>query len=189
MDEKVKKQLKNPKSVQNALDVLTEKKEEVKTKVNEIKTKEKSKVKVVGITACVTGIAHTYMAEEKMLKAGTTMGISVRIETQGSKGVGSKLTPKEIDEANVVILAADTPIEMERFIGKKVYATKVGETIKDSVSLFNKALKEGKTYESGKGEGFNNEKEKKSASNDTVLGHILAGISYMIPMIVLGVYV
>ncbi|AVN62650.1 PTS fructose transporter subunit IIB [Mesoplasma coleopterae] len=180
MDDKVKKELQNPKTVQNVLDILSEQKEVKKV------VQGKGKVKVVGITACVTGIAHTYMAEEKMLKAGPQIGVSVRIETQGSKGVGTKLTSKEIDEADVVILATDTSVEMERFVGKKVYATKVGEAIKDPVGLINKALKEGKIYESGKNEGFTTEKGKKAAVNDSALNHILAGISYMIPMIVLG---
>lgn len=126
------------------------------------------------------------MAEEKMLKAGLEIGVSVRIETQGSKGVGNKLSNKEIEEADVVILATDTSVEMKRFIGKKVYATKVVEAIKNSIGLINKALEDGKIYEFGKNEGFNNEKGKKAAVNDTALNHILAGISYMIPMIVLG---
>lgn len=121
-----------------------------------------------------------------MLKAGPEIGVSVRIETQGSKGVGNKLSNKEIEEADVVILATDTSVEMKRFIGKKVYATKVVEAIKNSIGLINKALEDGKIYEFGKNEGFNNEKGKKAAVNDTALNHILAGISYMIPMIVLG---
>ncbi|ATZ21891.1 PTS fructose transporter subunit IIABC [Mesoplasma tabanidae] len=180
MNENVKKELKNPKNVSTILNTLSEKER------NKSDTVTKSKVKVVGITACVTGIAHTYMAEEKMLKAGQKIGVSVRIETQGSKGVGNKLSNREIEEADVVILATDTSVEMERFVGKKVYAVKVSEAIKDPVRLINRSLEEGKIFEAGKNEGFNNEKGKKTAVNDRALNHILAGISYMIPMIVLG---
>ncbi|ASZ09414.1 PTS fructose transporter subunit IIB [Mesoplasma chauliocola] len=180
MDEEIKKELQNPKSSLDVLNILLKENNEKE------QTKLKSKVKVVGITACVTGIAHTYMAEEKLLKAGAEMGYQIRIETQGSKGVGNKLTYKEIEEADVIILATDISVEMDRFVGKKIFATKVVDAIKDPKKLIDKSIKDGKIYESNNTEGFNNQKGKKAATNDSPLNHILAGISYMIPMIVLG---
>ncbi|KAF5295638.1 hypothetical protein FQA39_LY12811 [Lamprigera yunnana] len=87
------------------------------------------------------GIAHTYMAEEKLLKGGKELGYDIRIETQGSRGVGTPLTSKEIDEADIVILATDTAVDTSRFDGKKIYAVKVSEAIKNPTEIISQGLK------------------------------------------------
>jgi fructose-specific phosphotransferase system IIB component len=97
-------------------------------------------MKIVAITACPTGIAHTYMAAEQLEKTGKSLGHSVRVETQGSMGIENELTKKEIAEADAVIFAVDIDVEMkERFDGKKVITVPVAEAIKNPKGVFAKA--------------------------------------------------
>ncbi|WP_036228467.1 PTS fructose transporter subunit IIABC [Mesoplasma photuris] len=182
MDENFKTEMKKAKTTDAVIKAMTStKKEEVKN----VSVNDKAK-KVVAITSCITGIAHTYMAEEKLLLAGKEMGINVRVETQGSKGVGTKLTSDEINEADVVIIAADLAVDMSRFAGKKIYSLKVAKAMKDPIGTIKSAFEQGTTLVV-KGEGFNSSKNNKSATErQTVMQHVMAGISYMIPVIVLG---
>ncbi|AUM62734.1 fructose-specific PTS transporter subunit EIIC [Spiroplasma monobiae] len=137
---------------------------------------------VVAITACVVGVAHTYMAEDKLLSELSKAGHNIRVETQGSKGVGTPLTSKEIEAADVVIIAADTKVNLERFNGKLVYSTHVARAIKEPLKVLDDAFLKGSIQ---LGVEFSNEggiaKQKQG-----VLQHILAGISYMIPVIIMG---
>jgi len=97
-------------------------------------------MKIVAITACPTGIAHTYMAAEQLEKTGKSLGHSVRVETQGSMGIENELTKKEIAEADAVIFAVDIDVEMkERFDGKKIITVPVAEAIKNPKGVFAKA--------------------------------------------------
>ncbi|WP_236607878.1 fructose PTS transporter subunit IIB [Mycoplasma putrefaciens] len=137
----------------------------------------KSNHKIVAVTSCVVGIAHTYMAEEKLLQAGLKTNNHIRVETQWSKGVGTELTKKEIKEAEVVIIAADTAVDLSRFAGKRIYKTKVAEAIKDPELTIQKAL-ESAVVLSPKNKDFeirNRQKEEKTG----ILQHVLVGISYM----------
>lgn len=95
---------------------------------------------IVGVTACPTGIAHTYMAAEMLEKAGKKEGIKVKIETNGSIGVENRLKQSEIDEAVAVIIAADARVEMARFNGKPLIEVGVSKAIKDAPSLIADAL-------------------------------------------------
>ncbi|WP_342269131.1 fructose-specific PTS transporter subunit EIIC [Spiroplasma endosymbiont of Aspidapion aeneum] len=147
----------------------------------------KTKGNIVGITACIVGIAHTYMAEEKLLETGKKLGYNIRIETQGSRGVGGKLTEQEIENADIVILATDTSIDKSRFIGKKVYSLKVSDAIKNPEKTINEAFEKGATFSPLRNDSFSNKNGKKEADRSQgPLQHILAGISYMIPIIILG---
>lgn len=97
-------------------------------------------MKIVAITACPTGIAHTYMAAEQLEKTGKSLGHSVRVETQGSMGIENELTKNEIAEADAVIFAVDIDVEMkERFDGKKIITVPVAEAIKNPKGVFAKA--------------------------------------------------
>ena len=97
-------------------------------------------MKIVAITACPTGIAHTYMAAEQLEKTGKSLGHSVRVETQGSMGIENELTKKEIAEADAVIFAVDIDVELkERFDGKKIITVPVAEAIKNPKGVFAKA--------------------------------------------------
>jgi len=91
---------------------------------------------IVGITACPTGIAHTYMAAERLEKAGKKMGLRVKVETQGAMGIENELTAEDIREAAAVIFAVGIPVQKkERFEGKKIYEVGVQEAIKSAESI------------------------------------------------------
>lgn len=96
-------------------------------------------MKILGVTACPTGIAHTYMAAEAIESAAKKAGYDVKVETRGSVGVENGLTEKEIAEAEFIILACDTTVPMERFHGKKVLSTGVSDAIKNAAGLIEQA--------------------------------------------------
>lgn len=94
---------------------------------------------IVGISACTSGIAHTYIAKEKLIKAGQELGHKVRIETQGTIGIEDELTTKEIAEADLVIIAADIKVSgKERFLGKKIVEVPTHIAIKAPKQLYQK---------------------------------------------------
>lgn len=96
-------------------------------------------MKIVGVTSCPTGIAHTYMAAEQLEKTGKKLGHSVKIETQGSMGIENELSASEIAEADVVVFAADLPVQRrERFDGKRIVEVPVQMALKDPNGIFEK---------------------------------------------------
>lgn len=156
-------------------------------KIKESTTKniDKNKaMKIVGISACATGVAHTYMAKESLESAGTNLNYFVKIETQGQKGVEFKLTDNEIQEADAVIIAADIYVELDRFIGKKVLKIKTNDAIGDP-ELYLKESLDAQIYNQGK--NLKNESTQtkfKSSAIKTFMEHLLTGVSRMIPFIV-----
>lgn len=96
--------------------------------------------KIVAITSCPTGIAHTYMAAEGLERGAKKLGHVIKVETQGSIGVENRLTDSEISEADFVIIAADTKVDLSRFSGKKIYETTSNPAIKDGVGVITAAL-------------------------------------------------
>lgn len=92
-------------------------------------------MKVLAVTACPVGIAHTYMAAENLQKAGEEMGIDIKVETQGSIGVENPLTEQDIEEADAIIIAADKEVSKERFVGKKLIVTGVQDGIRKPKEL------------------------------------------------------
>ncbi|MDY7043293.1 fructose-specific PTS transporter subunit EIIC [Virgibacillus sp. M23] len=141
-----------------------------------------SQKKIVGVTACSAGIAHTYMAAESLEKAGKEKGYQIKVETQGSIGIENGLTDQEIEAADVVILAIEINIDMSRFIGKRVMRVRASEAIKNPDALIESALNEAKPYgEKGTKAGI-----AKMGKTDEggFFQHIMAGISYMIPMVI-----
>jgi fructose PTS system EIIBC or EIIC component len=97
-------------------------------------------LKIVAVTACPTGIAHTYMAAEMLEKAGKKLGVKVIVETNGSIGVENRLKPQDIEEAVAVIVAADAKVEMKRFSGKPLIEVSVTQGIKNATKLIEDAL-------------------------------------------------
>jgi len=98
---------------------------------------------IVGITSCPTGIAHTYMAAERLEKAGKKMGLRVKVETQGAMGIENELTEEDIREAAAVIFAVGIPVQKkERFEGKKIYEVGVQEAIKSAESILTRIQNE-----------------------------------------------
>ena len=161
--------------------------------------------RVVAVTACPTGIAHTYMAAEALEKAARQKGIQIRVETRGSVGVENPLTPEEIASADVVIIAADAKVDTGRFAGKPLIETSVGEAIKDAGGLLDRALAAAATQgageagtESGTGvqltkvpvggylERVEAERAARAARRAGPYKHLMTGVSFMIPFVVAG---
>jgi PTS system fructose-specific IIC component len=139
--------------------------------------------KILAVTACPVGIAHTYMAAENLQKAGKALGIDIKVETQGSIGVENALTEQEIAEADGIIIAADKEVSKDRFAGKKVIVTGVQDGIRKPEELI-------KQIQSGDVPVFKPElasagKSKKTKQNP-IYKHLMSGVSYMVPFIVVG---
>lgn len=138
--------------------------------------------KIVGVTACSAGIAHTYMAAESLEKAGEEKGYDIKIETQGSIGVENALTQEEIEQADVVILAVEINIDMSRFFGKRVLRVRASEAMKNAQGVIETALEKAEPY-GEKGTKAGGVKMGKTEEGG-FFQHIMAGISYMIPMVI-----
>ncbi|AGM24651.1 PTS fructose transporter subunit IIC [Spiroplasma chrysopicola] len=137
---------------------------------------------VLAITACPTGVAHTFLAAEKLTQTGPKLGYDIKVETHGSEGIRNDFTAEEIARAEVIILAVDVTVDTSRFNGKKVYQCRVAKAIKDPEGVIEAALKEGK-QQAGE---FNTKTDKNSGQKMGVMKHLMAGVSYMVPIIILG---
>lgn len=143
---------------------------------------------IVAVTACTTGIAHTYMAEEALIKQGDEMGVTVRVETNGASGVGNRLTADEIARAKGVIIAADKAVEMARFDGKALVSRSVADGIKKSEELINIIL-DGKaeTYTASAGEASSSsDTSEKLSLGAAFYKHLMSGVSQMLPFVIGG---
>ena len=142
--------------------------------------------KVVAVTACPTGIAHTYMAAEALEQQAAKMGVKMKVETNGSGGAQNVLTSEEIKEADGVIIAADKNVEMMRFDGKPVLKTPVSRGINEPEELI-KAVLDGKApvykYEGGKTTDVETAKE---STGRQIYKHLMNGVSYMLPFVIGG---
>jgi PTS system fructose-specific IIC component len=134
---------------------------------------------IVGVSSCATGVAHTYMAREALEKHGKDVGYDVWVETQGQSGQEHKLTPELIEKAAAVIIASDINVELERFVGKKIYITNTNEAINKPIQVLRKVL-DSKRIQEGKVGGVNFGEAKKNK----FMSHFLNGVSHMIPFIV-----
>lgn len=137
--------------------------------------------RIVAITACPTGVAHTFMAAEALQQTAKRLGYELQVETQGSVGAKTPLSAAAIADADVVLLAADIEVATERFAGKKIYRCGTGIALKQSEATLKKALAEG-VVESAAGEGHAPAKSEKTG----IYKHLLTGVSYMLPMVVAG---
>lgn len=160
--------------------------DEPKNVASEEKNASDSAYRVLAVTACPTGIAHTYMAAEALEKAGKKMGISIKVETNGSGGAKNVLTKEEIAVCDGIIVAADKAVEMSRFDGKKVYKTKVSDGIKIPEELINK-------IEAGDAPVYHHSGEAASSGdgdNETfgrkIYKQLMNGVSNMLPFVVAG---
>jgi PTS system fructose-specific IIC component len=147
---------------------------------------------LVGITACPTGIAHTFMAAEALRKAAVELGHEIKVETQGSVGAKNQLTPEEIAQADAVVIAADTYVDLSRFGGKRVYQTSTKQALKAGKSVVEDALAMPEPEARGTaGQGdylqaVKQAKTQQSANRSGPYKHLLTGVSYMLPVIVAG---
>ena len=141
---------------------------------------------IVAVTACTTGIAHTYMAEEALIKKGEEIGVTVRVETNGASGVGNRLTAEEIAKAEGVIIAADKAVETARFDGKKLISKPVAAGIRQTEELIQTIL-------DGKAEVFHAENAAQASASQEKLSlggafykHLMSGVSQMLPFVIGG---
>ncbi|MCM1272876.1 MAG: fructose PTS transporter subunit IIA, partial [Clostridium sp.] len=142
--------------------------------------------KVLAVTACPTGIAHTYMAAEALEKAGKKMGISIKVETNGSGGAKNVLTKEEIAACDGIIVAADKAVEMSRFNGKKVYKTKVSDGIKIPEELIDKIVSGNAPVYHHDGEVAGGESGDDETFGRRIYKQLMNGVSNMLPFVVAG---
>ena len=147
-----------------------------------------SRIRVLAVTACPTGIAHTYMAAEALAQQGEKMGISIKVETNGSGGAKNILTKDEIAAADGIIVAADKNVEMARFNGKPVYITKVANGINKPEELINKVLNgEAPIYHhAGGGAAAAAASDEGEGMGRKIYKHLMEGVSHMLPFVVAG---
>ncbi|KAA0565783.1 PTS mannose transporter subunit IIABC [Bacillus sp. CH30_1T] len=139
-------------------------------------------MKLLAITSCPNGIAHTYMAAENLEKAAKQLGVQLKVETQGSIGVENEFTEKDIQEADGIIIAADKTVNKERFNGKKVLVAGVQDGIRKPEQLLKKVMSgDVPVYHSTSGE-----KKQAEKKENPIYRHLMNGVSYMIPFIVIG---
>ena len=188
MDEEFRGKLLAAKDAKEFLDIIdaTEKEKYPEEATVVAEAKPEAAFRVLAVTACPTGIAHTYMAAEALEKAGKKLGITVKAETNGSGGAKNVLTAKEIEECDGIIVAADKSVEMSRFDGKKLIATKVSDGIKKPEELINKIV-------SGDAPVYKHQGAKADASSKETEGfgrkiykHLMNGVSNMLPFTVAG---
>ena len=142
---------------------------------------------VLAVTACPTGIAHTYMAAEALQKAGDEMGISIKVETNGSGGAKNVLTADEIANCDGIIIAADKTVETARFDGKPVYSTKVADGIHKPQELINKIVnKEVPVFHSDKKAEGGSSSVGDESFGRKLYKHLMNGVSHMLPFVVAG---
>lgn len=144
------------------------------------------KAKIVALTACPVGIAHTYMAAENIQKAGEKMGIDIKVETHGSIGVENAVTDEEIREADGIIIASDTNLDKSRFQGKRLVNVGVQEGIRNPEELIQRIVNgDAKVY----GEANVAQEPAQTQSKDRenpIYRHLMNGVSYMVPFVVVG---
>ena len=143
---------------------------------------------IVGVTACINGIAHTYMAQEALIKAGKKLGVDVRIETNGSEGVKDRLTPEEIKRAKGVVIASDKKVEMPRFDGKELVMKPVVDGINHPQELIEDILEnKAPIYHADSSASANDASAKeKQGLWASIYKNLMSGISHMLPFVIGG---
>ncbi len=140
--------------------------------------------RIVAVTACPTGVAHTFMAAEALDTEAKKRGWWVKVETRGSVGAGNEITPEEVAAADLVIVAADIEVDLTKFAGKPMYRTSTGLALKKTAQELDKALAEAQPYtpKGGAQQPAAGDKKEKAGG----YRHLLTGVSYMLPMVVAG---
>lgn len=143
---------------------------------------------IVGVTACINGIAHTYMAQEALIKAGKKLGVDVRIETNGSEGVKDRLTPEEIKRAKGVVIASDKKVEMPRFDGKELVMKPVVDGINHPQELIEDILEnKAPIYHADSNASASDDSAKeKQGLWASIYKNLMSGISHMLPFVIGG---
>ena len=195
MDPDFKETLINAKSVEEFLQLINDKEEGKEPKTEEVQEEapakevpEKKGFEVLAVTACPTGIAHTYMAAESLEQHAKRKNISIKVETNGAGGRKNILTDEEIANAKCIIVAADKNVPMARFNGKHVIITKVANGINKADELLDKAMaQDAPIYkDSGNSEDASNSSTEKESIGRQIYKHLMNGVSHMLPFVVGG---
>lgn len=182
MDEKFRKELINAKTKEEFLEII-----EKAEKVNkEEKDEDKNNYELLGITACPTGIAHTYMAAESLEQMGKELGHPIKVETQGQSGTKNKLTDEEIKNAKAIIIAADVKVDLSRFDGKKILRTGVSDGIHKPKELIEKALYSENDIPVYHHQGNKRENVEMEKPKGNLYNHLMNGVTHMLPFVVGG---
>ncbi|GAA0373031.1 PTS fructose transporter subunit IIABC [Bacillus horti] len=145
-----------------------------------------SKKKIVAVTACPTGIAHTYMAADALKAKAEELGIEIKVQTNGSGGVKNRLSRADIEEATTIIVAADTKVDMEDFKGKHVLEVPVSRAIRNPAELIEKALKQDAPVYQGGSERKEGQEKEQAGQRKGFYKHLMNGVSNMLPFVVGG---
>lgn len=146
-------------------------------------------LKIVAITSCPTGVAHTFMAAEALEEGAEAAGHTIKVETQGSVGAQNALTPAEIAAADLVIIAADTQVNKDRFDGKRLYSTSTKAAIKDGAAVIDTAYKQATPWGAEGAASDADASQESSAKKGPTTGpykHLMTGVSFMLPFVVAG---
>lgn len=188
MDENFVAKLMKAGSPEEFIEIIDGADEEAKSIDERLEKEDNKPAKILAVTSCPTGIAHTYMAAEGLEKAAAKAGCAIKIETRGSGGAKNVLTDADIESAECIIVAADAQVPMERFDGKKVIECQVSDGINKADELIKKALAgDAPVYKAGTSE----KKESTSAKKGGGIGHkiytqLMNGVSHMLPFVVGG---
>ena len=138
---------------------------------------------IVAVTACPTGVAHTFMSAEAIETYAKQQGWQVKVETRGQVGAGNEITAEEVAAADLVFVAADIDVPLDKFKGKLMYRTSTGLALKKTAQEFDKAFKEAKIYEGG---ATSAAKAEEGGEKKGVYKHLMTGVSHMLPLVVAG---
>ena len=180
LDDEIREKLLEVKTEQEVIDILTSDIKEEEKKEEEVSDEFPE---VLAVTACPTGIAHTYMAADALIKKAKEMGVNIKVETNGSTGVKNEITAEEIKRAKGIIVAADKNVEMERFAGKHVEIVPVKEGIKNPETLIKNALNQTAPIYTITTSG---EKTPAKKEKTGFYKHLMSGVSNMLPFVVGG---
>ncbi len=191
MDEEFSDNLRHAKSVDEFLAIIDkadEEKADIDDRLADTGSAEAGAVKILAVTSCPTGIAHTYMAAEGIEKAAKERNCTVKIETRGSGGAKNVLTAKEIEEADCIIVAADAQVPMERFDGKKVIECQVSDGISKAGELLDRAIAgDASIYHAAAGTGKTSQTTGKGGgAGHQIYTQLMNGVSHMLPFVVGG---
>ncbi|MBD7965309.1 PTS fructose transporter subunit IIABC [Fictibacillus norfolkensis] len=185
MDPNFRSKLESARTEKEILDAIDAKEKEMEKEENH--TSSSSKQKILAVTACPTGIAHTYMAADALKAKAKEMDVNLKVETNGSSGIKNALTKEDIEEAHAIIVAADKQVELERFNGKHVIQVPVAQGIRKPQQLIQQALDQDAPVYKSNGEASNvDEKKTASPGRTGFYKHLMSGVSNMLPFVVGG---
>lgn len=183
MDKSFQEEMYKATSIEQVIQAISQKEQAEQVDSSSDNDTSEKQPKILAVTACPTGIAHTYMAATKLIDTAKEMGHSIKVETNGSSGVKNRLSKEEIAEADAIIVAADTKVEMARFEGKHVIQVPVGKAIHEAEQLLNRALKQdAPIYKDEQGNSSDSDSEPRSG----IYKHLMNGVSNMLPFVVGG---